>query len=729
MDYSFEMEEHIPTMFPIPNELKSFEKIIERSISSLDQYGLLKLQIPADYLCKIDEYFSKSTITSTVVQTTSGGYIKKVNEETIPNFDHNIWARCSQPYSFLRVPIIRDARYLIDSIRESSQVQLGTFVTNEALSNQEGLFWVNYTRFTPVIGKLSTDFNEMRSNLLFENIGVDSSVSNILLESNCFLSSFAVIKPWKVFTNDTFDIYYHYYGAPIQWYIIRDEDRDTFITYLRDNNKEDAEDCNAFFRHHAYLCSPIELAAAGILVRRHLQKSGEIFVFKPGEIYMGFHHGFTITQEKFIENSFFKFDSEHTLSGFCSCGLSKEIKKNDYELQTNTTEEPPKINNFQELYELLIDHPTTVPVSYKNEIISAKELVQIYQKSSKVDIPELNSSCPNSTFTSTAPVMITPTPSSENRVIPDMKLLIDTKEMKESNPFEECNFIDRFAGISPIVNGLTPWTIDINNLDHLPTAVQQYVTTAEPKLVSGEIGIKVEQEVTKKPRKLSKKTKRITTAKLDKSVYSVSTSEGNEECTVTKKIAKASGPRKSNNRLKQHEIKQSRDIKKKLKKVRPLLEKKSTRKVKRRITDILKLEKKYFKFKIGRIPINRRIHNGSTFPKERKFRLEPQPDSSLVLLPCELFLPEEEIEKLEKDLVPFSSTVEHVGGSIIYHCDRCDQTYQTQHHLLRHQKSVHSKTKPYCCPHCLKGFKRKDHVTQHLRRKIPCKQSTFEIKE
>ena len=56
----------------------------------------------------------------------------------------------------------------------------------------------------------------------------------------------------------------------------------------------------------------------------------------------------------------------------------------------------------------------------------------------------------------------------------------------------------------------------------------------------------------------------------------------------------------------------------------------------------------------------------------------------------------------------------------VYICQECKRHFSSGHHLTRHRKSVHSEEKPFSCPKCGKKFKRRDHVLQHLNKKIPC---------
>ncbi|CCH61475.1 hypothetical protein TBLA_0E04210 [Henningerozyma blattae CBS 6284] len=54
------------------------------------------------------------------------------------------------------------------------------------------------------------------------------------------------------------------------------------------------------------------------------------------------------------------------------------------------------------------------------------------------------------------------------------------------------------------------------------------------------------------------------------------------------------------------------------------------------------------------------------------------------------------------------------------YCYECCRSFSSSHHLTRHKKTVHLNEKPFSCPRCRKRFKRRDHVLQHLNKKIPC---------
>ncbi|KAL3232350.1 hypothetical protein RNJ44_04266 [Nakaseomyces bracarensis] len=656
MDYSFHYEEIISNMAPSMEDLKLYESFIARSAQQLKHRGLLKLQMPDDYICAVDEYFYNAKITNSRVQKAFGGQVKTIKEEIYYKFEKEIWNSCPQPCNFIRIPDIKDDKYLINTIRESIQACNGNSFTVENLMNHEGFFWANYWKFTPVVGVLSTSKENNNNSALLETMGLECSSPN-LLDDGCRLSTFAFTIPWKVFTEENFDIYYHFYGAPIQWYTIKMEDRNNFIRLLKDLNICDAANCNAFFRHHMYLCSPSDLAKNGIIVNRYLQRCGEVIIFKPGEIYMGFHHGFTITQEKIIENTFIEFDNQQKITSFCSCGLANNNKE-ETSLKSLNKDSEVVVSNYLEVCELLVT--SFVPLNFRNELLLGKDIVQMYQATTKAQLPDILNSSPNRHAASIAPCMITPSPSYEKKVSPEVKTLTNSKDIRDITSSEEYDLITKLAEISPILNCRTTWNIDLNSLDNIPCTVEQYIPAANIRTDFPGIG----------------------------------NVEGSKVKTASKEL--------TNNIIKNQK-----------------------RRGARKIGEILKLQRNAIKFKIDRIPVKRKINKHSTYPKERKFRLEPQPDGTLIILPCELFLSEEEVQKLEKNLVPFSSRVERVGGMNIYHCDRCDQSYNSAHHLLRHQRSVHSKTKPFCCPRCLKGFKRRDHVTQHLRRKIPCKELDF----
>ncbi|KAJ9571516.1 Zinc finger C2H2 type domain signature [Nakaseomyces glabratus] len=141
-----------------------------------------------------------------------------------------------------------------------------------------------------------------------------------------------------------------------------------------------------------------------------------------------------------------------------------------------------------------------------------------------------------------------------------------------------------------------------------------------------------------------------------------------------------------------------------------------------------KKSKKPLKFKIRYFQTKIQTNTKSTFPVAKKLRLLPQPSGFSLLVPEETFLSDDESSKNVESLGQiFNSKIRYSDGFKYFYCEICDHNFPSSYHLIRHRNSVHSAEKPYNCPICSKGFKRKDHVSQHLKKKTPCRQKHYSL--
>lgn len=81
---------------------------------------------------------------------------------------------------------------------------------------------------------------------------------------------------------------------------------------------------------------------------------------------------------------------------------------------------------------------------------------------------------------------------------------------------------------------------------------------------------------------------------------------------------------------------------------------------------------------------------------------------------------QEENEVLPSNMMVEEDEIVMTRNGKVYVCFQCKRKFSSGHHLTRHKRSVHTGEKPHSCPRCGKKFKRRDHVLQHLNKKMPC---------
>ena len=103
---------------------------------------------------------------------------------------------------------------------------------------------------------------------------------------------------WHVEDMDLYSINYIHFGAPKQWYSIRQADKQRFELAMASAFPADSSRCRHFMRHKSYLASPgfIESAAGRIKPLRVVQKAQEIVLTYPYGYHSGYNLGFNCAE-------------------------------------------------------------------------------------------------------------------------------------------------------------------------------------------------------------------------------------------------------------------------------------------------------------------------------------------------------------------------------------------------------------------------------------------------
>ncbi len=101
---------------------------------------------------------------------------------------------------------------------------------------------------------------------------------------------------WHVEDMDLYSINYIHFGAPKQWYAIRQSDRLRFETVMKSAFPQDSSRCREFMRHKSYLASPTFLKERGIEVLRLVHHAQEFVVTYPFGYHSGFNLGFNCAE-------------------------------------------------------------------------------------------------------------------------------------------------------------------------------------------------------------------------------------------------------------------------------------------------------------------------------------------------------------------------------------------------------------------------------------------------
>ena len=127
---------------------------------------------------------------------------------------------------------------------------------------------------------------------------------------------------WHVEDMDLYSINYIHFGAPKQWYAIRQADRKRFESVMASTFPAEARKCAHFLRHKSFLVSPSVLASHGIQPLRLVQHAHEFVITYPYGYHSGYNLGFNCAESvNFALPTWIEIGRR---ADYCRCPLAQE---------------------------------------------------------------------------------------------------------------------------------------------------------------------------------------------------------------------------------------------------------------------------------------------------------------------------------------------------------------------------------------------------------------------
>uniref|UniRef100_V5EXL3 [Histone H3]-trimethyl-L-lysine(9) demethylase n=2 Tax=Kalmanozyma brasiliensis (strain GHG001) TaxID=1365824 RepID=V5EXL3_KALBG len=152
---------------------------------------------------------------------------------------------------------------------------------------------------------------------------------------------------WHVEDMDLYSINYIHFGAPKQWYAIRQADRQRFESAMAGAFPSDARRCPHFMRHKSYLASPSFLASHGIRPLKLVHNAGEFVITYPFGYHSGFNLGYNCAESvNFALESWLDIGRK---ANYCHCDMSQNSVRIDVDALLEESKEMEELERKREL--------------------------------------------------------------------------------------------------------------------------------------------------------------------------------------------------------------------------------------------------------------------------------------------------------------------------------------------------------------------------------------------
>lgn len=152
---------------------------------------------------------------------------------------------------------------------------------------------------------------------------------------------------WHVEDMDLYSINYIHFGAPKQWYAIRQADRQRFESAMAGAFPSDSRRCPHFMRHKSYLASPTFLASHGIRPLKLIHNAGEFVITYPYGYHSGFNLGYNCAESvNFALESWLDIGRK---ANYCHCDQSQNSVRIDVDAMLEESKELEELERKREL--------------------------------------------------------------------------------------------------------------------------------------------------------------------------------------------------------------------------------------------------------------------------------------------------------------------------------------------------------------------------------------------
>ncbi|GMC33941.1 unnamed protein product [Saccharomyces cerevisiae] len=530
---------------------------------------------------------------------------------------------------------------------------------------------------------------------------------------------------WHLEDQDLYSINYIHFGAPKQWYSIPQEDRFKFYKFMQEQFPEEAKNCPEFLRHKMFLASPKLLQENGIRCNEIVHHEGEFMITYPYGYHAGFNYGYNLAESvNFALEEWLPIGKK---AGKCHCisdSVEIDVKKLAKSWRDNNKESKgtPPLNQLPNPAMPLLHRPTLKEMessSLRSTSPDVGHFSNFKSKSSGVSSPLLSRMKDYSNIVE--PTLEDPTlklkrissfqeqplnkllkretsqtamltDHEDNIVAMSLTSMANSAASSPRLPLLRLNSSNELSNAQPLLDmtnntlafprpngpsGLNPLLYisnkNISSISHSAphSPVNPNISLIKRVKSPNIVTLNISRESSRSPIALNYEARQQHSQQ-----HSFSTPS-----TVSNLSTSVLGPLSDTNDIKtpHPERPNHKTANRILKKESPVETSKSN-------------------LILSKVASTRQEDSFTS----RNDDLDKEQGSSPL---NSKFAPEEIVLS---------------GKNKIYICKECQRKFSSGHHLTRHKKSVHSGEKPHSCPKCGKRFKRRDHVLQHLNKKIPC---------